>query len=183
MLIYQFVRIKYALDTNAYVHICVCVRARVCVFEWQHLIHSPCALALIQWQSPSLSWLPISVCWLVQSHQTSNISVHLLATLGSLVCLPAGWYWLSNQCFDCCGGGVVRMIIQNWMLILSLKLPLIAQRILYVSHAAIKFPPSQTISSLSKMIISAGVRAQFPDGIISCGVPLCTFPEVQFFNN
>lgn len=33
MLIYQFVRIKYALDTNAYVHICVCVRARVCVFE------------------------------------------------------------------------------------------------------------------------------------------------------
>lgn len=32
MLIYQLVRIKYALDTNAYVHICVCVRASVCIW-------------------------------------------------------------------------------------------------------------------------------------------------------
>lgn len=131
MLIYQLVKIKYLLDPNLYVHICVCfvacVRLRVC--EWQHLICRRCALALILSQSHSRSWLPISFCWLVQSHQTRRNSVHLLGSLFTLqlvACMsgigfPINAFIVMRKRYMCS----CHVFKTQWLL-LSLLLPLIA---------------------------------------------------------
>lgn len=133
------------------------MRICVCVFEWQHVIRTSCALALILSQSHDLSQLPIGLCWRsVQSHQTNLNSDHLLAALSSLrlvvwvILAFQSMCWLLLLCFFCLYSLLWRHMTLIW----------------YSLQAAVKFLLPQTSAVKVKMIIWTEVRPLFYSMIV-----------------
>lgn len=133
MLIYQLVGIKYLLDTNTYVHVCVHVHVWVT------------GLLLCTCSDPTI-WLPSVFPSARVDGWFSHIKLALILIIywprshlrlglaGSVVLAFQSMCWLLLLCFFC----LYNLLWRHMALIL------------YSLQAAVEFPLSQTISCLSK---------------------------------